>query len=80
MLFTSEVVNIYSRWDTDLHVAAVIPLFPKYLTNKLHSPQRIGVGSDFVIGLHDLLDVDIDEIIERVDVLLDESLDFEKSR
>lgn len=32
---------------------------------------RVNVGGDFVIGLEDVLDIYVDEVVERVDMLLD---------
>ena len=40
----------------------------------------IDIGGDLVVSLEDIFDVNVDEVIERVDVLLDESLDLEKGR
>ena len=40
----------------------------------------IDVRSDLVIGFDDVLDVGIDKVVERVDVLFDETFDFEESR
>lgn len=39
---------------------------------------RINVRGDFVIGLHDVLDVDIDEIVEGINMLFYESFYFEE--
>lgn len=40
----------------------------------------IDVRSDLVVGFNDVLDVGIDKVVERVDVLFDEAFDFEESR
>ena len=45
----------------------------------LEPKPRIDIGSNFVIGLDDVLDVHIYKVIERVDVLFDETFYFEKS-
>lgn len=39
----------------------------------------IDVGGDSGVGAEDGLEVDVDEVVERVDVLLDESFDGEES-
>lgn len=44
----------------------------------LEPEAGVDVGGDLVVGLDDVLDVDVDEMVERVDVLLDEALDLEK--
>ena len=48
---------------------------------RIFQPEtRVNVGGDFVIRLQDVLDVDIYEIVERVNVLLHQTLDFEERR
>jgi hypothetical protein len=38
----------------------------------------INVRGDFVIGLEDVFDIDIDEVVERIDVLFHEPFYLEK--
>ncbi len=45
----------------------------------LQPESRVDVGRDFVVRLDDALDVDVDEIVEGIYVLLDESFYFKKS-
>ena len=40
--------------------------------------SRVNIRCDFVISFDDVLDVDINEIVKRIDVLLYETLDFEE--
>lgn len=40
----------------------------------------IDIRSDFVVGFDDVLDVSIDKVVERVDVLFDETFHFEECR
>ena len=39
---------------------------------------RIDVAQDLVVGRDDLLQVDVDKVVERVNVLLDEAAHLEK--
>lgn len=45
----------------------------------LEPETRIDIRSDLIISLEDIFDVDIHEIIERVNMLLYETLDLKKS-
>jgi hypothetical protein len=45
----------------------------------LEPEAGINVRCDLVVGLQDVLDIDVDEVVEGVDVLLDEALHFEES-
>jgi hypothetical protein len=40
--------------------------------------MRIDVGGDTLVGLDDLLQVDINKVVKGINVLFDETLDFEK--
>lgn len=40
----------------------------------------IDVRSDFVVSFDDVLDVGINKVVERINVLFDETLHFEESR
>lgn len=42
--------------------------------------SRVNIRSNFVVGFDDILDVQINEVVERVDMLLNESLYFQKCR
>lgn len=42
--------------------------------------MRIDIAQHPVVGLDDLLDLDLDEEIEGVDMLLDQAFDLEKGR
>jgi hypothetical protein len=44
----------------------------------LEPEPRVNVRRDFIVSLDDILDINIDEIVERVYVLLDKSLYFKK--
>ena len=41
---------------------------------------RINVGGDLVIGPEDIKEVNIDEMVKRINVLLDKPLDFQECR
>lgn len=45
----------------------------------LEPEARVDVRGYLVIGLQDVLDVDVDEVVEGLDVLFDETFHFEKS-
>ena len=47
--------------------------------HELDPEARVDVGGDLVVGLDDVLDVGVDEVVEGVNVLLDEALDLEES-
>jgi hypothetical protein len=40
----------------------------------------IGIAGDFLIRQHDFLDLDVDKIIVRVEVLLHQAADLQKCR
>ena len=44
----------------------------------LEPETRVNVRGDFVVGLEDVFDVDVDEIVERVDVLFYKPLHLEE--
>lgn len=46
----------------------------------LEPEPGIDVRSDFAVGFDDILDVRVDEVIERIYMLLDETFYFEKCR
>lgn len=46
----------------------------------LEPEPRIYIGGDFVIGFENILDVYVHEIVEGINVLLHEPLDFEEGR
>jgi hypothetical protein len=46
----------------------------------LEPKARIDIRGDFVIGPYDIFDVHIDKIVEGVDVLLDQTFDFQECR
>ena len=39
---------------------------------------RVDVRSDFMVCFNDVLNVDVDEVVERIDVLFDETLDLQE--
>lgn len=61
-------VEIGTVWETDVDVCVLEP------------ESGIDVRSDLVVGLDNVLDVGIDKVVERVDVLFDEAFYFEESR
>lgn len=46
----------------------------------LEPEPRVDVRSHFVVCFHNVLDVNIYEVVERVDMLLNEAFDFQKCR
>lgn len=38
------------------------------------------IGDDLVISLHNVVDIDVHEVVERINVLLDETFDFQERR
>lgn len=59
-------VQISAVWEADVNVGVFEP------------KARIDIRGDLVVGSDDVLDVHIDEIVERVDVLLDQTFDSEE--
>jgi len=46
----------------------------------LEEEMRINVGGDTLVGLDNLLQINIDKVVEGINMLLDKTLDFEKRR
>lgn len=42
--------------------------------------SRVNVRSDFMICFNDVLNVEIDKVVERIDVLFDETFDLQEGR
>ncbi len=59
-------LDFISVWKADIDVGELEP------------EARVDVGSNFIVCLDDILDVNIDKVIEGIDMLLDETFDFEK--
>ena len=43
------------------------------------SPSRVGIAGDFVVGSHNVFDVNVQEIVERVNVLPCQTSELQKS-
>lgn len=61
-----DCVEICAVWSTYIDIGVFEP------------KPRVDVGCDFVIGLNDVFDVEIDKVVERIYVLFDETFYFEE--
>jgi hypothetical protein len=61
--------------------AIIIPVGKANVHVRVFEPKtRIDIRGDFMIGLDNIFNVHIDKVVERVYVLFDKTLNFEKSR
>lgn len=55
----------------------LISVWKSYIDVGIFEPEsRIDIGSDFVVSFHDVFNINIDEVVERVSMLFDETFDF----